>query len=121
MGLICVQIDVCVWLVAQRGVSSLTRSCGRWDVSSLYLEMHGNDGEHKALQVLHQVVECPEALGVLAALYVQQATNFATLCAAHTHKRHRQNRESTDVREQGRVMREAANSLTTGTTTPHIQ
>lgn len=115
MGLICVQIDVCVWLVAAE-VSSLTRSCGRWDVSSVYLEMHGNDGEHKALQVLHQVVECPEALGVLAALYVQQATNFATLCAAHTHKRAQTKRE-----RENRCEGQAANSLTTGTTTPHIQ
>mmetsp|Transcript_22267 Transcript_22267/g.41317 ORF Transcript_22267/g.41317 Transcript_22267/m.41317 type:complete len:151 (-) Transcript_22267:223-675(-) len=44
----------------------------------LNLEVERDEGEHQALQVLYEIIEDPEAFGVIALLDVQQRTNLGT-------------------------------------------
>lgn len=45
----------------------------------LHLEVQPDEGEEEAAQVLDQVVEYPQALGVLAVLHVQQRPDLGAL------------------------------------------
>lgn len=46
----------------------------------MYLEVQPDEGEEEAAQVLHQVVEYPQALRVLAVLHVQKGADLGALC-----------------------------------------
>ena len=45
----------------------------------MYLEVQPDEGEEEAAQVLHQIVEYPQPLGVLAVLHVQEGADLGAL------------------------------------------
>lgn len=45
-----------------------------------HLKVKSNQREHECLQILYEIVEDTEALGVVGLLHVDQGTDFSGLC-----------------------------------------